>query len=144
MKYLRVTPRNNEVTMRDPFDSLFEPFFDNFFSLDNTALSMKTDITERENDYLFEIEMAGANKDNIEITLDEGYMKVTAKSNTETEKKEHGYLRKERTYGSRSRTFYVGDIAEEDISAKYDNGVLQITVAKTQPKQSQTKRININ
>ena len=94
---------------------------------------MKTDIKETEKAF------------ELDIDLQDGYITVSANTETETEDKdEQGtYLRKERFTGSCSRSFYVGDdISEDDISAKFENGILKVTVPKKQlPAPEETKKV---
>ena len=93
---------------------------------------MKTDIKETK-------------KENVHAELQDGYLTVSANTETETEDKdEQGtYLRKERFTGSCSRSFYVGDdISEDDISAKFENGILKVTVPKKQlPAPEEAKKV---
>ena len=96
---------------------------------------MKTDIKETEKAFELDIDLPGFKKENVHAELQDGYLTVSANTETETEDKdEQGtYLRKERFTGSCSRSFYVGDdISEDDISAKFENGILKVTVPKKQ------------
>jgi len=126
MKYLRPVKTN---MLDDVFDSVFSPFFSPDLG-ERKYGTMRTDITEREDSYLFEIDLAGYPKENISLDLDKGYLTVSAKDAREEESKEKGYIRKERVSGSCSRTYYVGDITEKDIKAKYEQGNLTLTVNK--------------
>ncbi len=130
---------------------LFDPFFDDFFRFPDFRREfkemdkvMKTDVTENENDYVIEIEMPGYDKENISLELNNGYLTVEAKQKTNNDEKDKkgNYIRRERYYGSCSRSFYVGDIKEEDISASLDRGILNITVPK-EKKVETKKRIEI-
>ena len=106
---------------------------------------MKTDVRETENSYELDIDLPGFKKENVHAELQDGYLTVSANTETETEDKdEQGtYLRKERFTGSCSRSFYVGDdISEDDISAKFENGILKVTVPKKQlPAPEETKKV---
>lgn len=106
--------------------------------------SMRTDITECENGYDFEIELPGFAKEDISAELKDGYMTIVAKKESVTEDTseenadakaaETKYIRRERIYGTCKRSFYVGeDIKEEDIKAKFENGVLKLFVPKIEP-----------
>ena len=98
--------------------------------------TMKTDIKETDTSYDFMISLPGYNKDNIKAELHDGYLTVSATvEDSKDEKDDNGkYIRRERYMGSQSRSFYVGDhIKEEDIHAKYDNGVLSLEVPKVDP-----------
>ena len=102
------------------------------------------DIKEGENEYTLEIEMPGIKKENIKIELSKGYITISAENNNEVEEKEKNYIRKERHYGSFSRSFYVGDKVEmNDIKASMDNGILSITVPKEESEEPEKKYIEI-
>ena len=121
---MMLVPRRN-------FD-LFDDFFkDDFFTKKDTSL-MKTDIKETKDNYLIEMDLPGYDKDNINLSLKDGYLSISAKvEKEENENEEEKYVRKERFYGECSRSFYVGDnLTEEDISAEFKNGILKITVPK--------------
>ena len=92
---------------------------------------MKTDIQEVDNNYVIKVDIPGAKKEDISLKLKDGYLEVAYTVKTENdEKNRHGkFLRKERYYGSMSRSFYVGDLyKEKDINANYNDGVLTITL----------------
>lgn len=112
----------------------FDDFFDGFFTrpVTNRQIScMKTDILENENGYTLEIDVPGFGKDDIKISLDNGYLTVEAKKEDEKEVKKDHYLRRERFLGSAARSFYVGDdIAQSDIKANYDKGILKLFIPK--------------
>ncbi len=128
--------------MSDPFDF---GFFGTEPTPKSTAALMKTDVKETDKAYELDIDLPGFDKDNVQIELNEGYLTVNANTNSETEDKDEDgtYLRKERFVGSCRRSFYVGDdISENDISAKFDNGILKINVPKKElPKPEDTKRL---
>ena len=109
---------------------------------------MKTDIKEMKDGYELEIDLPGFKKDEVTAELKDGYLTVSAETNTKKdEKAEDGkYIRRERYSGSCSRSFYVGeDVTEEDIKAKFEDGILKISVPKKdpQPAVEQTKTIAI-
>ncbi len=108
---------------------------------------MRTDIHENDEGYEVDIELPGYKKDEIELTLENGYMSVSAsKSEENSEKDDKGkVIRQERYMGSMQRSFYVGDeLTEEDIKAKYEDGVLKLSVPKKDaPEIPQKKTIAI-
>ena len=127
---LATTNRMLNRLMSDPFES----FFGNASS--RTTHLMTTDIRETENEYQLDIDLPGFKKEDVTATLKDGYLNVAAK--TSSEKKDEAangtYLRKERFVGSCSRSFYVGeDVKQEDISAKFEGGVLTVTIPKKLP-----------
>ncbi|NLD26917.1 MAG: Hsp20/alpha crystallin family protein [Acholeplasmataceae bacterium] len=91
---------------------------------------MRTDIKEEDDRYLLEVELPGFNKEDIKLSLEDNYLTVSAERKGEVNNDRHGYLRRERYYGSYSRSFYVGDIQDTDVTASYQNGILKITYPK--------------
>ena len=116
----------------------YDPFFDRFFLRANNCSAshmMKTDIKENKNNYQLFIELPEVKKEDTKITLENGYLKVTASLNKEEENDED-YILRERNYGEWSRSYYVGDTVKlEDIAAKLDNGVLTISIKKRDEKE---------
>ena len=120
--------------------SLFDEM-NSFFGLSKIR-EMKTDIEENSNEYKLSIEIPGFNKDEINITYDDGYLTVFASKSEEKEDKKE-YVRKERYSSSIQRTYYLNDVDEESITAKLENGVLNISLQKLQVLPENTKRIAI-
>ena len=132
---------------RNEFD-LFDDFFkgDDFFPARRESYIMKTDIKEKKDKYVIEIDLPGYEKENINLELKDGYLEVTAHVEKEENKEEEKFIHKERFYGHCSRNFYIGDqITEEDIHAEFKNGILRIDVPKKEEKKvfPETKRIEI-
>ncbi len=128
---------------RSFFDDLMMSPFDAFFDESGSRASslMKTDVKETEAEYELSIELPGVKKENVSAELKNGYLKVTATTKRESEDKDGNYLRKERFEGTSTRSFYVGEkVTEEDIHAKFDNGVLEITVPKAPKKELEEKK----
>lgn len=135
MNYMSRAISNNNF-----FDEVFNSFFVPANSIER-AVGMRTDIRENEKGYDLDIELPGFNKDQISVDLDEGYLIVKANKEESTEQK---YLRKERVC-SYSRSYYVGkDVTVEDVSAKYENGILSLFVPKDVQKKIESKKITIN
>jgi HSP20 family molecular chaperone IbpA len=136
--------------------SLFDEFFDDFarpaksvvrYNYPATTV-MKTDVKEDENGYHLDIELPGYKKDDIKAELKEGYMTITATKaeNKDEADKKGNYIRRERYQGTSSRSFYVGEeVKEEDIKAKFEDGILKVFVPKIEavPEVPQTKFIAI-
>ena len=97
---------------------------------------MKTDIKEKKNEYIIDIDLPGYEKEGIKLEIQDGYLNVHATVNKEEKDDEKGrFVRKERYSGSCSRSFYVGDnITENEIKAKFKNGTLTIIVPKKEEK----------
>ena len=105
--------------------------------------SMKTDIKEKDGMYLLDIDLPGFEKENIKAELNDGYLTISATRNTSEDKsdEESGYVYRERSCGSCSRSFYVGNsVKEEDIKAAYNNGTLSLTFPKEAPQQIEEKK----
>ena len=120
-------------------ESLFDEFFDDFarpvrsaarHTTPSTSL-MNTDVKETKEGYELDIDLPGYKKEDVKAELKNGYLTISAATNSTKENKEEKYLRRERFYGSCSRSFYVGDdIAPKDVSAKFEDGILKITLPK--------------
>jgi len=128
--------------------SLFDDFFDAPFNTGSASGLMKTDVKATDAGYELEIDVPGIDKENISVQLENGYVTVTAKTEKKNDEgKENGhYIRRERFYGTYSRSFYVGeDVTEEDVKAKYENGTLKLFVPdkEKQPKEETKKIISI-
>ena len=132
---------------RNEFD-LFDDFFkgDDFFTRREHSI-MKTDIKEKGDNYIIEMDLPGYEKENINLELKEGYLTVSAKVEKENNSNEdERYVHKERFYGECSRNFFVGeDVTEEDIHAEFKNGILKVIIPKMEDKKElpQAKKINI-
>lgn len=107
--------------------------------------TMKTDIKEEENNYVLNIDIPGAKKEDINVKLNDGYLEVSYSVNEHSDEQKHGkFIRKERYYGSMSRSFYVGEnVEEKDVNASYENGVLTIVLPKEVEEKKQPSRIEI-
>lgn len=129
----------------DVFDDMF-PFAGSYTTANYDL--MKTDVKDAGDHYELEMEMPGVEKENIKAELKDGYLTVSAETNTKKdEKAEDGkYIRRERYSGSCSRSFYVGDgVKQEDIKAKFEDGTLKLFVPKeaVKPAVEQKKYISI-
>ena len=127
---MMMIPRRNHF---DLFDEMFrDPFFEG-----TESKVMKTDIKEKKDKYLIDIDLPGYEKENIKMEISDGYLTVHASVNKEVddEKEKGKYVRKERYVGECSRSFYVGEnVKEEEIKAKFKNGTLTIEVPKKDDK----------
>lgn len=131
-----------------PRFSLFDDIFEDFDTAKEPFKIMKTDIKESDTDYTLACELPGYEKDNIELTLNDGYLSIKAnrEDNKETKDDEGKIIKKERYSGSCTRQFYVGEaVKEEDIEATFKNGELTIKVPKMEPalENKDTKSIEI-
>ena len=93
---------------------------------------MKTDVRETENSYELDVDLPGFKKDEIQVELKDGYLTIGATKGLDKDEqdKKGKYIRQERYVGSCSRSFYVGDVEPQDISAKYEDGILKLSMPK--------------
>ena len=126
-------------------ENLFDDFFDDDFSMfpaltgrnplygKHAKNLMKTDVRETENTYELDIDLPGFKKDEISIDLKDGYLSISAAKglDRDQEDKKGKYIRQERYAGACSRSFFVGEELEpRDVSAKFEDGVLRISLPK--------------
>ena len=145
---MKLVPRNNNLGF-SLFDNMFDDMFrDPFFTSSNTTKLMKTDIQEKGDKYILDMDLPGYDKEDIKAQLKDGYLTITAQKNTSNEDKDEkgNYIRRERYCGKCSRSFYVGDsIKEEDIKANFNNGILELTFPKeVEQKAEEMKYITID
>ena len=123
------------IPRRHDFDLIEDMFRDPFFD-ERESRVMKTDIKEKKDKYVIDIDLPGYEKENIKIEVEDGYLTVHASINSKKEEKEEGkFVRKERYVGSCSRSFYVGEeVNDEDIKATFKNGTLKLEIPKKEEK----------
>ena len=127
----------------DDFDNLMNfsfPDVDKTLYGKHAKNMMKTDVKEKDNGYEVAIDLPGFKKDEMKIELNDGYLTISAEKGLDKDEtdKNGSLIRQERYAGSLSRSYYVGeDITENDIHAKFENGVLTIEV----PKKEETKPV---
>ncbi len=111
--------------------SLFDNFFGEPFFSTMASGAMKTDIKETDKAYEMTVDIPGADKKDIAISYsDGGSLTVSVKRDEENKVEKKGYLRHERRVGQSSRAFYLPDVDRKGIKAKYENGVLSVTLPK--------------
>ena len=97
---------------------------------------MKTDVRELDGSYELDVDLPGFKKDEVTVDLQDGYLTISAAKALDKDDQKGKFLRQERYAGSMSRSFYVGDDVEAaDISAKYEDGILKISVPKAAQKE---------
>lgn len=134
MMDMMLVPRKNN------FD-LFDNFFDDDFFTKKERNLMKTDILEKKDHYEIAMDLPGFNKENIDMSLKNGYLEIHAKIEQNENQEEEKYLRQERFYGECSRSFYVGDrITEEDIQAEFKEGILKVEIPKKEEIEEETRK----
>ena len=132
-----------DIFGRSVFDDFFmEPFGE---AQAPRRMPMKTDVKETEGGYELDIELPGIKKEDIKVELREGYLTVGAETSEDRDEKDSQgrYICRERYSGSYSRSFYVGkEVTEEDIKARFQDGVLRLDVPKKEPKpESELRRL---
>jgi len=131
-------------------ERLFDDFMGGFPYLSSrkvldmpTQSVMRTDVKDTGSNYELLIDLPGYKKEDVKAQLKDGYLTISAATETSNdEKDENGkYLRKERYTGSVSRSYYVGEnLQEEDIHARFDNGILTLTFPKEAPKKIEEEK----
>lgn len=120
----------------------------NFFGTNVKGSSrFRCDIVEKEGNYTLEAELPGFEKEDIQLELEGNTLTISAQHKEEKEEKDEAghFLRRERRYGSFSRSFDVSGISVDDIKADYKNGVLEVNLPaqKAEEKASAVRRIEI-
>lgn len=142
--------RKNRGLVNEPQDIFnMDRFLDNFFS-DSFMPAMfagdaqiKVDIKENDKEYLVEADLPGVKKEEINVELRNGNLTISVARNEEINVEQENYIRKERRSGSYSRSFYVENVQEDRISAKFENGVLTMVLPKNESGISRKNRIEI-
>ncbi|MEA4924271.1 MAG: Hsp20/alpha crystallin family protein [Syntrophomonadaceae bacterium] len=122
-------------------------FLDNFFNNSFMAgfnTNMRSDIKENEHEYVVEIEMPGYAKENIDVACQDGHLTITAANSQENDEEKNNYIRQERQFGRISRSYRIDGINENKITAAYRNGILVLTLPKSDDSQDKRKRIDIH
>ena len=130
------------------FDDMLDDMFTSPFFSNRSDMVMKTDITEKDGYYTLDMELPGCKKEDIHLELKDGYLNVSAARNANKDEKDAkgSLVRQERYSGTFSRSFYVGDDVEpEQVSAKFEDGILKLTVPKkAEKKLPEQSSIQIN
>lgn len=130
------------VSAYNPFRD-FEEMSRSFWDNDNVS-AFRTDITEKDGKYILEADLPGFKKEDISVDIDKDCLTITAEHKSE-EKEENAdsYIRRERYYGSYTRSFNVKGIDTEAITAAYNDGVLTLTMPKKEPEIPAARRLEI-
>ncbi|MGM0608725.1 MAG: Hsp20/alpha crystallin family protein [Candidatus Muiribacteriota bacterium] len=145
MKMQKWNPLNEMLDLSNTWKNFFdedESFFPS--GLLNESGKFKVDVYEKDNKVNIDAELPGMKKDDISITLEDGYLTIAGKSEKNNEVKEKDYFYSERSSGSFSRTFQVGDdVTEKDINAEYNDGILHVSFKKPQIEKKNVKKISV-
>ncbi len=105
--------------------------------------SFRTDILDRGDAYVLQAELPGFRKEDINLELKDGVLTIEAKREEQSEEEKEGYLRRERRTGTFSRRFNVSGIQEDAVSARFQDGILELTLPKVQPEVPVPQKITI-
>ena len=133
---------NHSFAAYDPFKEM-EDFEKHFFGRQLPAF--KTDIRETENAYILDAELPGFSKEDIHAEVRNGYLTIHAEHKSENEEKDekNNYIRRERSYGSFSRSFDLQGIKSDEITASYKDGVLSLILPKAETRPEEGRRLEI-
>ena len=124
-------------------ENLLDDFFDYPFGRSSTFDMMNTDIKDTDAGYEITMNMPGVKKEDVKAELKDGYLTIRATANTSKDEKgsDGRYIRRERYAGAMQRSFYVGeDITHEDIKARFEDGILKLSIPKKDPQVVETKK----
>lgn len=125
-------------------DFMMNPWRSDFFNApSDRKYMMSTDVKENDDTYELDIELPGYKKEDVHAELNNGYLTISASKNENRDEKDEkgNYIRRERYSGSCSRSFYVGEnVKQEDIHAKFEDGVLKLVVPKEDKKKVEEKK----
>ena len=135
-----------------PFSShgfpLYDPFrvFDDWFSSDRSGgrfSSFRTDVREEADRYILEADLPGCSRQDVEVTVENDRLTISARRSEESGEENGGYLRRERSWGSFCRSFDLSAVDADRISAAYSDGVLTLTLPKKEERRSSSRKLEI-
>ena len=138
-----LTERNvpNDYDFFDEAMNELFPFF-GYNRRRRTQNYMRTDVKENEKEYVMEVELPGLEKKDIGLSVKDGYLNISVQKSESEKDENEKYIRRERSF-SCSRSYYIGDVSKEEIRAKYENGILRVSIPKEQPKEPVSDKIEI-
>jgi len=134
--------KNNDLF---DIEGIFENFVnDRFFpSLYKNSSQMKVDIKENEKEFIIEAELPGIMKEEVNLQIDDDRLTISVQKNEQTDVEKDNYIRKERSYSTMTRSFAFSNVETDNVNAKFENGLLYITLPKKQQKAIKGKQIEI-
>lgn len=135
--------RNNNRTVFNPFKELNE--LEKAFFGNNSIAEFKTDIRDTGSAYELEADLPGFKKEDIHIDLEGDYLTISASRNDSKEEKDEkgNYVRRERCYGSFTRSFDISGIKADEITAEYSDGVLKLNMPKREEIKPTSRRLEL-
>ena len=136
--------KNGVRTTGDSFDDFITGFFnDDFFTPMANINNFNTDIKETDTEYIVEADLPGVKKEDITLDYKDNNLIISAKRENEINEEKDNYIRRERSYGSFSRSFYIDNVDKNSIEASFNDGQLKITLPKVNQSISDDSRILI-
>lgn len=137
--------KRNLIPSADDFNNLIEDFFnDRSFPMRSLSQdTFKMDVSEDETSYTVDAEMPGIKKDEIDLSINDGYLTISVEREETDENEDKKMLHRERRYTSMKRSLYLNNAAEDDISAKLEDGILKLTIPKIKYENEGQKKIEI-
>ncbi len=124
-----------------PAERIMDEFLND--TMDMFRSSFKTDVIEKDDEFVIEAELPGMRRDDIEIELQDDVLIIRAEQEAEKEAEEEDYIRRERRTGRFQRSFQIDNIEEEEITAEFENGVLTVCLPKKEPVETERRTIDI-
>ena len=134
--------RNVRTVSYDPF-RMFDEMERSFFNPERPAKAFRTDVIDAGNAYRLEAELPGFGKDNIRLDVENDCLTISAERSEEQSEEKESFIKRERFYGSFSRSFDVSGIDQEHIEAAYNDGILTLTLPKKAAEVPAARRLEI-
>ncbi len=136
--------KRNTMSYYDPFRELED--MQKYFWGDSSLSAFKTDIRDNGKEFILEADLPGFRKEDIHVDVEDNTLTITAERHSDYEQKDKqgNFVKCERSYGSFTRSFDVTGIRQDDVKAKYDNGVLRLTLPKQEEIRPASKRLTID
>ena len=142
----RNLPARHEDGFHNLFDIFNEPFFNDFMAPANWgSSSFKVDVRDTGSGYELTADLPGMKKEDIALSYENSYLTISAQKNDSKDEKDDkgNYIRRERHYGTMSRSFYIDNIDETKVTAEFNDGVLKVELPKAAVEAQQAKQIPI-
>ena len=147
MTLVKWIPKRNMFNIFDEVEQMMPQAFDHPLENGSSRLSYSPlmNVSETENDYLVMMDLPGVEKKDVDVNLSNGILTVSGERKTSEKGDENSHIWHETTYGTFSRSFeFTSDIVEEKIKAKFNNGILNITIPKAEEIKPAVKKIAVS